>query len=214
MDARGGNNFVKALPFVIAALCCVNATASGEEKVHSQTTPASSPAATSSTNFSVPKTRLQWQPLRPSAPNNNASPVRTVRYEQDVFADGPALQATDKANDKTAVKRATLNQTPPKSPFEEPETTPMPTPTPTPVPEHTFPPMSTPTPMETAPTPMPVPTETTPPLEFRPPSAPTPSPTPAPETTFPPRELAPPATTPPSTMFPPPSATIDQFDMG
>jgi hypothetical protein len=71
---------------------------------------------------SAPKSKLQWRPARGSS-NQISPPVRTVRYEEDVFQDGPSLGG------KPALMAAPAqyNQNQPsgelKSPFDEPTTT-------------------------------------------------------------------------------------------
>ncbi|MCC7083949.1 MAG: hypothetical protein IT427_02955 [Pirellulales bacterium] len=193
--------------------CCATFSAIGAEPMWTQPSVTTAAAKRPPADWGTSR-KLRWQPSRNSAADNlqkNES-VRSVKYEEDVFGDGPALQG--KAGLTSAAHRVAQV---PKSPFDVEKSTPS-TPPPSPEP---FPP---PAPMESAtpsaptpPTPMPSPTNppsfeatpptTTPPPAPAPPTPASPAPTPSAES---PLELPrTPATNPPGIFLEPPQSQFD-----
>jgi hypothetical protein len=189
----------------IVALCDRTSSALGAEPASPRMS-ASRPAANSTrapANWGTSR-KLDWQPARKNAPEKN-EPVRTVKYEEDVF-DGPALQG--KVTQAAAPMRLTQV---PKSPFEQEEpkpTTPPPSPMPEPMPEPMLPTQTIQPPRYT-PTPMPetTPPESNPPTTSPPSTNQTPTPTPTPDPLL--DQPRAPATNPPGIFLEGPSTQFD-----
>jgi hypothetical protein len=174
---------------MIVALCASTASAV-ELETKLQANPLRPAGAKDSSANS--KSKVQWQPVRigQSAPSH---PVRTVRYEEDVFDDGPALGR------KATLAAAPLSLGQAKEPLRSPFET-EPPPPPMPEPGQQTPPPFAPTPMPPSELPPPQ-TEQPPPSrpEFREPTTrepslvPEPSPPPArtPDFSPPPESLQP-----------------------